>query len=52
MKLADERERENVDRPGDTKAVQKKAALKEGQGIIHGDSKKAGEAVIQSNRQR
>jgi hypothetical protein len=34
-------------RPWDGKAGQKKSSLKEADGIIHGDAKKAGEAVIQ-----
>ena len=58
MKQADERGKENarstsskgeVVRPWDGKAGQKKSSLKEADGIIHGDAKKAGEAVIKND---
>jgi hypothetical protein len=39
-----------VVRPWDGKAGQEKCSLKEADGIIHGDAKKAGEAVIQNDK--
>jgi hypothetical protein len=39
-----------VVRPEDDEAAPKKERLKEADGIIHGDAKKAGEAVIQNDK--
>ena len=58
MKQGDERGKENarstsskdeVVKHWDGKAGQKKSSLKEADGIIHGDAKKAGEAVIKND---
>ena len=58
MKHSDERGKENeraasskseAVRPWDGKAGQKKSSLKEADGIIQGDAKKAGEAVIKND---
>jgi hypothetical protein len=58
MKHADQRGKENerataskgeVVRPWDGRDGQKKASLNEADGIIHGDAKKAGKAVIQND---
>ena len=61
MKQADKQGKENpratsskgvVVRPWDSKDVSKKGCTKEAQGIIQGDAKKAGEGVIQDNKER
>jgi hypothetical protein len=36
----------------DVKAGEKKSSLREADGIIHGDTKKAGEAFIQEDKER
>jgi hypothetical protein len=61
MKEVNERGQENerstssngvVVRPWDSKETRKKGCLKEAQGIIQGDAKKAGAGVIQDNEER
>jgi hypothetical protein len=61
MKQAEEQGKENarstsrkgvVVRPWDSKDVSKKGRIKEAQGIIQGDAKKAGEGVIQDNKEQ
>jgi hypothetical protein len=38
--------------PWDSKDTRKKGCIKEAQGIIEGDAKKAGEGIIQDNKER
>lgn len=54
MKQGDRVGKENVRtrkavRPSDARIDQKKSSLEEADGIIHGDAKKAGKAVIQND---
>jgi hypothetical protein len=41
-----------VVRPWDSKDTRKKGCIKEAQGIIEGNAKKAGEGIIQDNKER
>jgi hypothetical protein len=61
MKSAEKQNVENVRstssegvvvRPWDSKDTRKQGCIKEAQGIIEGDAKKAGEGIIQDNKER
>jgi len=61
MKQAEKKDKENARstsrdgvlvRPWDSKEARKEGCIKEAQGIIQGDEKKAGEGLIQDQKER